>query len=542
MNIHLVALNASFMHVNLALRQIQQSLPKAVDVRIHDLHINLPFRQIFDVLVREKPDVIGFSTYIWNAAYVFRLCRALRRALPDVILVLGGPEVSVEPEETLIKLPEVDFVLSGEGEITVPRLMEALMSGDVQSIQSMPGIAYRDGGHVVTNRPPDTMPPELWPDVWENGTQGLEKRILYTETSRGCPYRCSFCLSGSAGNVRALSAEESIKRLTNMADHGVQLIKLVDRTFNFDKARANAIWRGLIEHSKKRGLLPTYHFEISAQLLDDAAFEVLKDAPRSLFQFEAGIQSSDDNVLSNVGRRVSFVQLRKPLTSVMALNAIHLHVDLIAGLPGETMETFEKSFDDAYSIGAERLQLGFLKLLRGSKLRNESNALGIVYEPDPPYQVIRTRGLSVEELGVISDIEHALDWYYNTERYGMTLGYLLQTRTPFELFLDIARKLRNHPSRPLFYQQSEKTRASLLLELYDDEKLRMVMTHDMLTCSRRRDLPEALVFQEDEELRLALKEKYHPVRGQSAFRYAFDVTAFEQTGEWIEQETVILYD
>ncbi|MGJ4850540.1 DUF4080 domain-containing protein [Bacillota bacterium Meth-B3] len=535
MKVRLVALNAHYMHTNLALRQMLAALPEHEGAELFEAHINLPFRELLECVAEGAPDAIGFSTYIWNAPLIWRLCRALKLALPGAFLFAGGPEVC-EARETMEAHPELDGVLSGEGEAALAQLIAALSGG---LLADVPGLCRRSGGAIVENPPPQPLQTEVWPDAWAGGLAGLEGRILYTETSRGCPYRCAYCLSGGSGGVRALSAREAVRRLTRMAENGARLIKLVDRTFNFDRARAAEIWRGLIEHSEKSGLKPTYHFEIGAHLLDEAAFEVLARAPEGLFQFEAGIQSSDDGVLRAVGRAVPFEALRLKLMRLKALGRAHLHVDLIAGLPGETTQTFARSFDDAFGVGADMLQLGFLKLLPGSALRRDAEALGIRYEPDPPYEVLSTPGLGFFELCFLKDVERALDWYHNSGRYVHALRWLLTARAPFELFAQIARSLR---ARGAFDRaQGEQARATLLLELYDAPELRELMTHDLLLAGRRRDLPAALCYEEDGPLRALLRERFRPVRGQSARRYAFDVETFAMGGALERRETVVVY-
>ncbi len=536
MLIKLVALNAHYMHTNLAIRQMLAAANRPDGVVLLELNINLPVRDLLERIADEEPCAIGFSTYIWNAGLVWRLCRALRLAMPGVTLFAGGPEVAPAARETLSQNPALDCVLAGEGEVALLPFIKALQTGEFGRV---PGLFYRKSGEIMSNPLPAEMESADWPDVWGGGLCDLTGRILYTETSRGCPYRCAYCLSGMSGKVRSLDAAESISRLTAMARNGAKLIKLVDRTFNFDKDRANEVWRGLIGHSLATGLMPTYHFEIGAHLLDDQAFDVLSRAPKGLFQFEAGIQSSDERVLDAVGRGVSFESLRAPLARVVALKTIHLHVDLIAGLPGETLETFARSFDDAFSVGAEKLQLGFLKLLKGSALRRDAKKLGIVFEPDPPYEVISTPGLSFADLCFLKDVERVLEWYHNSLRYQGAVKYLLRERTPFALFAHLARLLR--AGGAFGAEQGEKARAAALLDAFDAPVLREIMAHDLLLAGRRRDLPDALEVQEDRELRALLREKFHPVRGQSARRYECDVEKFLETGELIRQKTVVVY-
>ena len=259
MKVLLTALNAHYMHTNLAIRQLKEACrgTEGAEIELCELHINLPYRRVLGDIARKKPDVIGFSCYIWNIGYVIRLCRALRLALPEAVIFLGGPEVAHTPEETLGEHPYIDAVLSGEGESVLPAFLEAVRDG--RSPARIPGVSVRNAeGTAVVAPPPAPMQAEWWPDAYRDGAKGLENRILYIETSRGCPYNCQYCLSSRDEKVRALSAEESIHRLTDLAGQGVKLIKLVDRTFNFDRARAKTIWRGLIDHAERTGVSPTY--------------------------------------------------------------------------------------------------------------------------------------------------------------------------------------------------------------------------------------------------------------------------------------------
>lgn len=541
MKITLVALNAHYMHTNLAVRQMLPAL-SGFGVQFYEGHINLPCRRLLQDIARGEPDVIGFSCYIWNIALVTRLCRALRLALPDVRLVLGGPEVAYRAPDLLRELPEADYVLQGEGESALPMLLrsiEAERGGGEMPLRDVPGLCWRADGEVLCNAKPEPLPPRDWPDPYANGIAGLERRILYIETSRGCPFSCQFCLSSAEQGVRALDADEAVRRLTALADAGAALIKLVDRTFNFDPRRADYIWSALIEHAAHTGYSGTYHFEIGAQLIDDAALQVLGRAPKGLFQFEVGLQSSDSGVLAKVGRKVDFERVADAVSALRALDTIHLHVDLIAGMPGDDMPRFARSFDDAYSLGAEQLQLGFLKLLHGSGLRRDAGVLGIIFEKDAPYEVISTREMRFAELCHLKDVEQTLNWYHNSGLYRCTLRWLLGERGPFGLFSSLAHAFR--ASGVFDVERANKARAEALLAWADSPQLRALMRHDLLRAGRRRDLPDALAFLEGEAERSLLRARYHPVRGQSAFVYEWDVLAFERGGPLSPGGTLVIY-
>ena len=545
MNVLLTALNAHYMHTSLAVRQLKAALRgmENVQAEICELHINLPFRRVLGDIARKKPDAIGFSCYIWNIGYVLRLCRALRLALPETTIFLGGPEVAFSAEETLRENPCIDAVLSGEGEAVLHAFLDSLSAGG-RGIGA-PGVTARnEKGKIIVCPPPAPLPPEQWPDVYADGAQDIAGRIVYIETSRGCPYACQYCLSSREEKVRALNAEESVRRLTKLAEDGVKLIKLVDRTFNFDRSRAKQIWRGLMEHALRTGAAPTYHFEIAANLLDEESIALLSGAPEGLFQFEAGVQSASDRVLKAVGRNVPFDPVKEAVLAVGRAGNIHLHTDLIAGLPGEDMDSFARSFDETYALGAQMLQLGFLKVLRGSGLRQDAEKLGIVYEPDAPYEVICTKEMSFEELCFLKDVEEVLEWYHNSGRYPSALKLLLKGKGPFELFAGLAREYR---ARGLLdTEKGEKARAQALMEvggeMADRRILAELIRHDLLSCGRRRDLPDSLRFEESAEERAALRERFHPVRGQSMYTYGFDVRLFSETGEYVPGDFPVVYE
>ncbi len=539
----LVALNAHFMHTNLSLRQIMCMIPKELgEVEFVEAHINLPFWPLMTRIARTQADLIGISCYIWNIDYALKLVRALKRALPKCKIVLGGPEVEYRAELLLKEEPDVDFILCSEGEISFPALLKALHNS--KGLGAVPGLCYRAGQQIVTVALPKQLPADRWPDVYAGGIAGIENRLLYIETSRGCPYKCQYCLSSAIQGVRALPADEAIRRLTDLAEQGATIIKLVDRTFNFDRKRAAEIWRGLIRHAERTGVRPTYHFEIAANLIADSDLELLAQAPEGLFQFEIGVQSSDQNVLENIERSVDFERVRRATLALSALKNIHLHVDLIAGLPEDTLEQFAQSINDVCAMNADMVQLGFLKMLHGSPMRARAQELGMVYQPDAPYEIISTPWMSFEQLCHLKDLENAIDWYYNSHKYSLILALLLQKCKPYDLFSELAAHMRG--TGVFDVQRAEKFRAGVLLE-YASQRVGQVWSqalvrHDLLSCGCRRDLPDVLSFEEGDELRAHLRQRFTRVRGQSAYSYPVDVLEFAISGKQEERTVTVLYD
>ena len=538
MKLALIALNASYPHTNLALRQIRSRVPGDWECALFERHINLPRSALLRDILRLEADCAGFSCYLWNRDLCMKLAAALKRARPRTFVYFGGPEAEHDPEPFLSC---GDAVSRGEGEGTIEALLRGVETGDLRSV---PGLVTRDFANPVAA----PLPPESWPDAYPR-TDGLQNRIVYVETSRGCPYRCGYCLSAGE-KVRALPADEAARRLTALAEGGVKLIKLVDRTFNFDRGRAAEIWETLVDHyqayfggtarsdattridlSESAG--PRYHFEIAANLLDERGLNALARAPKGLFQLEAGIQSTNEEALRAVGQTASTEDIFRNLKKVIALQNIPVHVDLIAGLPYEGMESFARSFDQTWALGADMLQLGFLKLLPGSRLRREAEKYGIVYDPAPPYEVLRTPWLSCDDLCLLHDVESVMDWY--DARCPRAMRRLSLEEGPFAARLALAEELRS--AGAFDRDLTEKNRLAALLALRPH--LRHWMAHDLLL--QGRPLPPELEVAEDEALRALLRACFHPIRGQRARRYPFDPRLSPDAGSAPGGEIVLIY-
>lgn len=394
------------------------------ELQVVDANINQPVRQTAARLAEGRPGLVALSCYIWNAAYLQALFPLLRALLPDAVIAVGGPEASFDTAAFLEANPAVDCVLTGEGETTFPLFLDALASG--ASWAGVPGLVCRRGGQITSSPPPP--PAAQLPDPYTPAYfAALAGRIAYVETSRGCPFTCAFCLSGREDRLRQFPLPEMERRLLKLSASGSKTIKFVDRTFNADEKRAMEIWRFLIRR-RLDGAVPAgvcFHFEVGADLFSDACLAFLKTAPPGLFQFEAGLQSFNPETLGAVQRRTDLSRLCANLLSIRAGGNIHLHVDLIAGLPYEDAASFAASFDRAFALRPHQLQLGFLKLLRGSALRARAAQLGLQYDPAPPYEVRATRWLQPASFHRIKTAERALGWLYNSGRYPRALAELL---------------------------------------------------------------------------------------------------------------------
>jgi len=422
MRVTLVAINATYMHTNLAVRCLHAAVSRALPHIPHtvlELHGNQPFATHLRAIWATEPDVVCFSTYIWNRERVFSLARTLKRAMPGIRIALGGPEVSFDLEQTLARHLYIDAIVPGEGEESYPALLAAFAQGSAA--------------------PPLTpiIAPERWPDPYADAQKLDPGRIWYAETSRGCPFQCRFCLS-AAEAVRALPAGEAVEKLRALAGKGAALVKLVDRTFNYDAARARDIWRGLL--ALDAGC--AFHFEIDACLLTDECLDLLKTVPQGRFQFEIGVQSASPEVLRAVRRVGPFEGVARAVGALREAGNIPLHLDLIAGLPEESWASFAHGFDLVHALRPHRLQLGFLKLLPGSGLHRDAEKLGIAYAPDPPYEVLATPALSFAELQMLHDVERALDWYGNSGRHPALMRLVIGEGSPFAAYHALACRLR----------------------------------------------------------------------------------------------------
>lgn len=399
MNCLLCALNAKYTHTNLAIRSLK-AYAQSPQVQLAEYTINQTRDAILKDIFLRQPQVVGFSCYIWNIGMVLSLAARLKTVLPDCRIFLGGPEVSYDAQTLLAEHPYIDFVIIGEGEAPFRRFMAG------EAVETIPGIVSRK----AANAPACPVPLEEIPFPYGE-EEDLSNHILYYETQRGCPFSCQYCLSSVEHGVRFLPMERVRADLGFFLKKRVRQVKFVDRTFNCNKKHAMAIWQYLIENDNG---ITNFHMEMAAHLMDDEVLELLKGARKGLFQFEIGVQSTHEPTLEAIQRTGDFADITYWTGRVKALGTIHQHLDLIAGLPYEDYETFGHSFDDVYRLGMEQLQLGFLKLLKGSGLRQKAGEYGIRYEADAPYEVLGTPWLSYRELLRLKNIEEMTETFFNS--------------------------------------------------------------------------------------------------------------------------------
>lgn len=431
MKVILVALNAKYIHSSLALRSLKAYAdPTGEYTVIKEYTINNRIEQTVRDIYKEKPDVIGFSCYIWNIELIRVIASRLKKVLKNAVMVFGGPEVSYDAVEFLENSPFADVVMKGEGEKTYKNLL-ATWAEDCDDYSNIDGIAYRKGGEIFDN--PNVQPLKLddIPFVYDD-VSDLKNKIIYYETQRGCPYNCQYCLSSIEKGIRFLSPERVKHDLQFFLNKKVKQVKFVDRTFNCSHEHAMMIWKYLMDHDNG---ITNFHMEITADILKDEAIDMLKNAREGLFQFEIGVQSTNEKTIDAVKRNTAFGGITGVVRKIAQSGNIHQHLDLIAGLPFENYESFANSFNDVYSLEPEQLQLGFLKLLKGSGLRNDADKYGIIFADEAPYEVLYTNELSFDEILTLKDIEEMVETFFNSGKALTAVKYAVKTAgNPFHFF------------------------------------------------------------------------------------------------------------
>ncbi|WP_243298325.1 B12-binding domain-containing radical SAM protein [Bacillus litorisediminis] len=431
----LASLNAKYIHTNLAIRYLKAYAAPEFDIELAEYTIKDPEMNIVTDLYNRKPDIIGFSCYIWNIEETIRVVKMLKKINPHLFIVLGGPEVTYDVPEWLERLPEVDVIALGEGEETFKQLLEALNRGD--SLDTVFGIAYiNEEGKLKVNPQRNKLDLRSLPSPFrfKEDIPHLSKRVTYIETSRGCPFSCQFCLSSIEVGVRYFDREKIKADIRYLMENGAKTIKFVDRTFNISRSYAMEMFQFLIDEHRPGTV---FQFEITGDIMRPEVIDFLnKEAPPGLFRFEIGVQSTNDHTNELVKRRQNFEKLTRTVTMVKQGGKIDQHLDLIAGLPEENYDSFRNTFNDVFALRPEELQLGFLKLLRGTGLRQDAKKYGYVYMEHAPYEMLSNKVLSFAEIIKIKQVEDVLEKYWNDHRMDLTIEYLVQHvyETPFDFF------------------------------------------------------------------------------------------------------------
>jgi len=479
MKILLVAVDAKFIHTNLAVHCLREYAGKYKDhIQIAQFSINNTREEILRGIYLEHVDVVAFSCYIWNINIILSVIKCLRKVQPQVKIWLGGPEVSYYSQDYLANYKEIDGIVIGEGEQTFCGLVRYYL-GEINVLSGIKGIAFRksaeinnaeimnygagDDGEITVTSPREPLSLDTVPFPYED-LESLNNRIIYYESSRGCPYGCSYCLSSAHRGVRFRDMELVKKELKIFLEGKVPQVKFVDRTFNCNKAHAMEIWRFIKEHDNG---VTNFHFEITADLLDEEELELLESLRPGLVQFEIGVQTTNPETMKAINRTVDFKKLAENVKRLRKAHNIHQHLDLIAGLPLEDYASFEKSFNDVYRLRPDQLQLGFLKVLKGSLIEKDCEKYGIVYSSEPPYEVLYTNHISFDEILELKGICNMVDVYYNSGQFSYSLEFMEHFfESPMKMYLALYRYYERNGLYTL--EHSRMRRYDILYDFFKD--------------------------------------------------------------------------
>ena len=477
----LAAINAKYIHSNpgvYSLRAFARTKIPGADIEIGEYTINHQMDLILQDIYRRKPDFIGFSCYIWNISYIMEIVRDVKKVLPEAEIWLGGPEVSYDAKKVLTREPDVRGIMRGEGELTFTELVRAYLQREKTSVpdgytgesfrgqakeetsgcaentrmpenaegdnahsdrldlSQIPGITYRAAnGEIEEHGPQRLLSLDEIPFYYDD-MAGFENRIVYYESSRGCPFSCSYCLSSIDKTVRFRSLDLVFPELQFFLDHKVPQVKFVDRTFNCKREHTLGIWRYLVEHDNG---ITNFHFEVSADIFDEEELELIGKMRPGLIQLEIGVQSTNPDTIREIHRHMDLVKLKRAVDRVYDYRNTHQHLDLIAGLPYENYESFMRSFDDVYRMRPDQLQMGFLKVLKGSYMEEQVAAYDLKYRGIPPYEVLSTKWLPYSDVIRLKGVEDMVEVYYNSGQFPATMK-LLEKRfqRPSEIFVNLA--------------------------------------------------------------------------------------------------------
>nr|DAP32058.1 MAG TPA: Protein of unknown function (DUF4080) [Caudoviricetes sp.] len=544
MKILLTAINSKYIHSNLAVRYLK-AFTKDLDFQgdIKEFSINDRVENILEGIIEEKPDVVAFSCYIWNMEFVNRLAELIKLVDPNIEILYGGPEVSYEGKEFLENHPG-EYVIVGEGEKTFREfVLYKLEEGKIEDIK---GLTYKRDGKVFENskRPEMDMNELVFPYTYE---EDINNKIVYYEASRGCPFKCKYCLSSVMHGVRFLDVERVKKELKYFMERGLKLVKFVDRTFNCNREYTVELLKYLSEQDTET----RFHFEVAADLLTAEQIEILNNAPKGRFQLEVGVQTTNNEVLHNINRYITYENIKEKVLKVASGKNVMQHLDLIAGLPGEDLESFKKSFNDVHAIRPDEIQLGFLKLLKGSSMREEAEKWGIVYSPYAPYEIIRSKDISYEELLLLKKVEAMVDKYYNSCKFNNVIKFFLDIYDkPFDFYYDLA----------MFFEEKGNFKRSIgnveyykiLLDFYlekiggEDEGLfKEVLKFDYLCFNKKRWLPDFLVrtiTKEDEQNIKDSFDRQMPFKKAHIEKFEVDIINYIKNGKINFEPKYLIFD
>lgn len=477
MKILLAAVNAKYIHSNLAVYCLKAYAKKQItseqlEIDIAEYTINQQLDDILRDIYEKKPDVLCLSCYIWNLTYVEQVVEEMGKLRPQLSIWLGGPEVSYDSEEVLRRLPAVKGVMKGEGEITFSMLCNAYIENTVsdEALTGIDGVTFRDSkGEIISNSWREPMDLSEVPFVYQD-MKDFEHKIVYYETSRGCPFSCSYCLSSVDKKLRFRSMELVKEELKFFIDQKVPQVKFVDRTFNCKHDHAMEVWNFIADHDNG---VTNFHFEVSADLLNEQELALIGTMRPGLIQLEIGVQSANYQTIKEIRRTMNLAKLKETVLRIEKNGNVHQHLDLIAGLPYEDLESFARSFDEVYAMRPQQLQLGFLKVLKGSYMELQKEAYHLIYKSAPPYEVLSTKWLSYEDILLLKGVEEMVEVYYNSRQFEHTMEALKREyESVFELYKSLWTFYRKCGLQNVQHKRSARYEILLdyIKEYYSDKK------------------------------------------------------------------------
>lgn len=499
MKILLVAINAKYIHSNLAVYSLK-TYANRPEIELCEYTINNLLDEILDDIYTKKPDIIAFSCYIWNKEYVEKLMVEIKKVLPEVLIWAGGPEAYYNSKGLMEKHKELKIVIKGEGEVTFKELCDFYIekNGCYCSeeedcfLKRVKGIEFRNSDEsIVVNEARTPMDMSLIPFPYKD-MKDFENKIIYYESSRGCPFSCSYCLSSVEKTLRFRRIDLVKRELKFFLDNKVSQVKFVDRTFNCRKSHAMEIWKFIYENDNG---ITNFHFEVAADLIDDEQLELISHMREGLIQLEIGVQSTNELTINEIHRTMKLEKLKKVVKRINSFNNTHQHLDLIAGLPFEDLESFKNSFNEVYFMKPKELQLGFLKVLSGSYMYDNRGTYGIKFKEYPPYEVLSTKWISYADILLLKGVEEMVEVYYNSGQFVLGLNFVENFfKTPFKMFYELSKYYEEHFEKSV--KHARITRYIQLIEFMKERinekelsKLKLLLTFDIYLRENAKSRP-----------------------------------------------------
>lgn len=548
MKILLVAVNAKYIHSNLAIYYLKEYAKAYKEyIELAEYTINYRAEDILKGIYKSQPDIVAFSCYIWNIDIITEITVELKKVMPELKIWFGGPEVSYNAKECLETIDELDGITIGEGEQTFLELMESFIDNN-KDLSQIKGIAYKTDDDIVITEDRESLTLDSVPFPYDD-MEKLHNKIIYYESSRGCPFSCSYCLSSIDKRVRFRNTELVKKELQTFLDYKVAQVKFVDRTFNCNKNHAMEIWTYIKDHDNG---ITNFHFEISADLLDEEEIEFLKTLRPGQVQLEIGVQTTNLQTVEAIHRKMDLKKLATNVGRIREGRNIHQHLDLIAGLPYEDYNSFINSFNDVYSLKPDQLQLGFLKVLKGSYMEADSSNHGIVYQDRAPYEVLKTDLLSYDEILNLKGLCDMVEAYYNSGQFTYSMEFLNHYfKTPGDLYLSLSKyyeineldqighsRIRRYEILLDFFKENVSSGNKDLLDVFEE-----IITLDLFIREKMKNRPvfahETIEYHKMREV----LDKYNINRRDGHVeRFNYDVIDASLSGNIQKREILMVFD